>query len=79
LQAVPGRVTGPKTGGVAGAQHFFAAVRDEHDLTGKDVDELVAAGVPMPLARPGARRQLQKIYAKLRQSGRVTQFSPIYA
>lgn len=45
--------SGREPGSVARAQHFFTAVGYEHNLTGKEIDELVAAGAPMTLARPG--------------------------
>src|ERR1700751_553498 len=57
LEAMTVRVQRREPGGIPGAKHLFTAVGDEHDLAGKDIDELVAAGVPMTLARPRPRRQ----------------------
>src|SRR5690349_6308219 len=74
LQAMPVGVSGREPGGVAGAQHLLAAVGDEHDLARKHIDELVAPGMPVALARPGAGRQAEKVYAELRQPGGVAQF-----
>jgi transposase len=59
LQAMAVCVSGRKARGIPGAQNLLTAIRDEHHLPGEDIHELVAAGVPVPLARPGARRQAQ--------------------
>ena len=56
-----------------GAERFFAAVGNEDDLTGEDIDKLILAVVPMPLARPRAGRQAQQVDAELRQSRRVAE------
>src|SRR5689334_4702144 len=42
---------------IAGAQDRLAAILDQHQLTFQHIDELVLMGMPMPLARPVARRQ----------------------
>jgi len=57
LEAMTVRVPGREPGGISRAKHLFTSVGDEHDLAGEDIDELVAAGVPMTLARPRPRRQ----------------------
>src|SRR5271166_3793740 len=56
-EAMTVRVLRREPGGIPGAKHLPTSVGDEDDLAGKDIDELVAAGVPMTLARPCARRQ----------------------
>ena len=66
LQAMPVAVSGREPGRVAGAQDLFAAVSNEDNLAGEDIDELVAARMPMTLARPGAGRQAKQVDAKLR-------------
>jgi len=62
LQAMPVRISGRKPGRIARAQNLLAAIGDEHDLAGNDVNELVAAGMPVTLARPGAWRQAKQVY-----------------
>src|SRR5215217_1190450 len=61
------RIIGLEPRGVAGPQCFFAVVGDEHELAAQHVDELVRTGVPVPLARPGARRETDEIDPELRQ------------
>src|SRR5205823_3305283 len=73
LQAMAVLVVGREAGGVAGAQYLFALVSDEDDLARQHIDEFVFAGVPMPLARPGAGREAQEVDAELGQPGRVAQ------
>src|SRR5271155_2598403 len=77
LQTMPIGVSGREPGRIAGAQHLFSAVSDQHHLAGEDIDELVAAGMPVALARPGARRQAKEIDAELRQSGSVAEFNTL--
>jgi hypothetical protein len=73
LQAMAVAVVGRKSGGVAGAEDFLAAIGHQHDLAREDIDELVAGGVPVALARPRARRQAQQVDAELGQPGRVAE------
>src|SRR4051812_1405529 len=77
LQAMAVAVVRRKTGGVAGAQYLFAHVGDQHDLARQHIDEFVLAGVPMPLARPGAGRQTQQIDAELGQPGGVAELGTL--
>src|SRR5438477_6355695 len=70
LQTVAVPFIGRKPGGVAGMQHLFALIGDEHDLAREHIDELVLAGMPVALTRPGTRRQPQQIDTELRQPGR---------
>src|SRR5277367_1286053 len=77
LQAVAVGVTGRETGAVAGVEDLVTAVGDQHDLAGEDINELVPGGVPMTLARPGARRQMEQVDAELRQSSRVAEFGAL--
>src|SRR5215469_12007492 len=49
------------------AQHLLAGVGRQHNLSREHVDELVLLGVPVPLARPGARRQAHQVHSVLRQ------------
>src|SRR5437868_5608885 len=73
LQTVAVPFIGRKPGRVAGMQHLFAVIGDEHNLAREHIDELVLAGVPMALARPGAGRQPQEVDTELRQPGRVAE------
>src|ERR1700743_2540671 len=62
-----------KSGAVAGAQDLLALVGDERDLARDDIDELVLAGVPVPLARRRAGRKLQQVDAEMGAAARIAQ------
>ena len=57
-------LTGLETGAIAGVEHGFTSIGDEHDGAPNDIDELVFVSVPMALTGPGARGQLQQIDAQ---------------
>ena len=63
------RFTGFEAGAIAGVEHDFAGIGNEHDRAPNDVDEFVFVGVPMALTGPGARAQLQQIDAELAKAG----------
>src|SRR5436190_16327645 len=73
LQTVAVPFIGRKPGRVAGTQHLFALIGAEHNLAREHIDELVLAGMPVALTRPGAGRQPQQIDTELRQPGRVAE------
>jgi len=60
-------------GAVPSAQDLLAVSADQHNLALDDIDELLGMGVPMVLARPRARLQLQEVDAELREAGRLRQ------
>src|ERR1700730_1967072 len=73
LEAMAVRILGGEPCRVARAQYFFTIVGDQHDLPGEHIDELVAAGVPMTLARPRAGRQATQIDPELGHSGGIAE------
>ena len=58
-------LTGLEAGAIAGVEHGFASIGDEHDRAPDDIDELIFVSVPMALTGLGARAQLQQIDAEL--------------
>jgi hypothetical protein len=50
-------LTGLETGAIAGVEHGFASIGNEHDRVPDDIDELVFASVPMALTGPSAWAQ----------------------
>src|SRR5688572_11230928 len=56
---------------VTAPQQLFAGIGYEYDFALEDVHELVLHGVPVSLARPGARRQPEQIHSKLREPGGI--------
>src|ERR1700730_1683169 len=67
------RILGGEPCRVARREYFFPVVGDQHGLPGEHIDELVAAGVPMTLARPRAGRQATQIDPELGQSGGIAE------
>src|SRR5580692_448203 len=63
-------------GGVPRSHRLLTLVGDEHDFSLDDVDELILVRMPVALARPDARRETNKIDAKLREPRRVAKTEP---
>src|SRR5690349_12614037 len=62
-----------KGGTLSGAQHCRSAVLDECQLALEDKDELVFVAVPVPLARPFARRKRHQVDAEGGKSSRIAE------
>jgi hypothetical protein len=73
LQAMAVAVIGLEAGGITGAEDFVAGIRHQRNLARDHIDELVAGGMPVALARPGTGRQPQQVDAELRQPGHVAE------
>jgi hypothetical protein len=69
-------VTSLKTGAIAGVEHGLAGIGNEHHRAADNVDELVLMRVPVALAGPGARAQLQEINTELGKSGGESETTP---
>jgi len=69
---------GGKARAFARTQDLLPDVGDEDDFALEDPDELVFGLVPVPLARPGARRETEKIHAELAKTGGVAK-TPTHA
>jgi len=54
-------------------QCLFARIGDQREFARQDVDELIFAGVPMPLAGPRVRWQAREVDAEIGQSARIAQ------
>src|SRR6516162_3081786 len=52
LQVMAIALAGLETGAIAGVEHGFASIGDEHDRAPDNIDELVFVGVPMALTGP---------------------------
>src|SRR6516162_11959511 len=76
LQVMAIALAGLETGAIAGVEHGFASIGDEHDRAPDNIDELVFVGVPMALTGPGTRAQLQQVDAELGQAGGHPEPSP---
>ena len=71
LQVIAIALAGLEAGTIAGVEHGFAGIGDEHDRAPDDINELVFVRMPMTLAGPGARTQLQQINAELGKVGQT--------
>jgi hypothetical protein len=58
---------------IARLQDVLTSVGDENDLPFNDPDELVFVRVPVALAGPGVRGEMQEVYPELRQTCRIAQ------
>ena len=76
LEAVAVVDARPEPDPVAGPEDLRALVGDERHLALDHPDQLVASGMPVALARPGAGRQRAEIDAELRQPRRVADLDP---
>src|ERR1700722_8873597 len=63
LQVMSIGIAGKKTRALSGAKNLLAAFGDQHDLSLQDIHELLRPGMPVPLARPGARLKFKKVDA----------------
>ena len=76
LEAMAIAFAGHESGTVTRLQGFLPVVRREHCFSFQHIDEFVLMRVPVALARPGARRKMEQLHARLRQSRRVTEAPP---
>jgi hypothetical protein len=67
LEMVAVGASGGETRALARAQDLLAGIGDEDDFALENPDELVFGFVPVPLTRPGARWEMEKIHAELAQ------------
>ena len=62
-------LTWSEAGAIAGVEHGFAGIGDEHDRGPDDIDELVFVAVPMTLAGPGAGLDDGEVDAEQSEAG----------
>src|SRR5678816_2969659 len=74
---MPVALAGGKSGAVASAQDFLAAVGHEHEFAAQLVDKLVLVRMPVTLARPHSGSQSIEAHAELREAGRVAEPFPL--
>src|SRR6185437_2250410 len=61
---------------ITGAQDGFPAVVDQHHFAGQHPDEFVLGRMPVSLAGPRARRELQQVHPEVGQAAGIAQASP---